>query len=246
MLTQEIQYWDNGLRLLGFLAYGAAPRGRRPGVLVVHEGLGLNAHIIEQTQRLAGLGYVALAADMFGERRQAHDLNEARGLIGALRADPEMLRARGRAALATLAALPQVNQERLGAIGFCFGGAVVLELARDGAPLRAAVSVHGILATTAPAAVGRVRAGLLVLTGADDPLVPADQVTAFAEEMRAAEVTDWQVISYGNALHGFTNPAADGSILPSARYDARASARAWAAIEAFLAEALGADGDSKS
>src|SRR5262245_33226211 len=176
MRTEEIQYWDKGLRLRGFLAYEAAGSDRRPGVLVVHEGLGLNAHIMEQTQRVAGLGYVALAADMFGERRQARDLHEAQTLIGDLRADPAKLRARGRAAVATLAALPRVDAGRLGAIGFCFGGSVVLELARDGAPLRAAVSVHGVLATTAPAVAGRVRASLLVLTGADDPLAPADQV----------------------------------------------------------------------
>ena len=172
MLTEEIQYWDKGLRLRGFLAHKAAAPGRRPGVLIVHEGLGLNAHIMEQTQRLAGLGYVALAADMFGERRQARDLKEARGLIGDLRADPAKLRARGRAGLGALAALPQVDADRLGAIGFCFGGSVVLELARDGAPLRAAVSVHGVLATTAPAAVGRVRASLLVLTGRTIPWRP--------------------------------------------------------------------------
>lgn len=239
MLTQELQYWDNGLRLRGFLACDAAPAAPRPGVLVVHEGLGLNAHIMEQTQRVAGLGYVALAADMFGEGRQAHDLNQARGLIGALRADPTRLRARARAAVAALAALPQVDAARLGAIGFCFGGSVALELARDGAPLQAAVSVHGVLATTAPATVGSVRASLLVLTGADDPLAPAQEVAAFAEEMRAAKVADWQVISYGNVLHGFTNPGADGTILPSARYDARASARAWMAVHGFLAEALG-------
>ena len=246
MLAQELQYWDKGLRLQGFLVDGTAPAGPRPGLLVVHEGLGLNAHIMEQTVRLAGLGYVALAADMFGERRQAHDLNAARALIGELQADPAKLRARGRAGLAALAGLPQVDRGRLAAIGFCFGGSVVLELARDGAPLRAAVSVHGVLATSAPAAVGSVRASLLVLTGADDPLAPADAVGAFAEEMRAAKVADWQVISYGNVLHGFTNPGADGSILPSARYDARASARAWGAIAAFLAETLGADGDTKA
>src|SRR5262245_51867596 len=245
MPTEEIQYWDKGLRLRGFLAYEAAGSDRRPGVLVVHEGLGLNAHIMEQTQRVAGLGYVALAADMFGERRQARDLHEARALIGDLRAAPAKLRARGRAAVATLAALPRVDAGRLGAIGFCFGGSVVLELARDGAPLRAAVSVHGVLATTAPAVAGRVRASLLVLTGADDPLAPADQVSGFSEEMRAAKVADWQVVSYGNVLHGFTKPGADGSILPSARFDARASARAWTAMQAFLAEALDGGGDSK-
>ncbi|HEU0059380.1 MAG TPA: dienelactone hydrolase family protein [Hyphomicrobiaceae bacterium] len=246
MPTQELQYWDKGLRLRGVLACEAAPAAPRPGVLVVHEGLGLNAHIVEQTQRVARLGYVALAADMFGEGRQVRgppgtQLQEARALVGALRADPAKLRARARAAVAALASLPQVDRGRLGAIGFCFGGSVVLELARDGAPLRAVVSVHGVLSTPRPAAVGGVRASLLVLTGADDPLAPAQEVAAFAEEMRTAKVADWQVISYGNALHGFTNPSADGSILPSARYDARASARAWRAMQGFLAETLDAE-----
>src|SRR5262249_60851902 len=135
MLTQELQCWDNGLRLRGFLACDAAPAAPRPGVLVVHEGLGLNVHIMEQTQRVAGLGYVALAADMFGEGRQAHDLNQARGLIGALRAGPTRLRGRARPAVAALAALPQVDAARLRAIGFCFGGAAPLDPVRAAPPL---------------------------------------------------------------------------------------------------------------
>ena len=187
---------------------------------------------------IAGLGYVALAADMFGERRQAADLEEARALIAPLRDDPLKLRARGRAALATLAALPQVDAGRLGAIGFCFGGSVVLELARDGADIKAVVSFHGVLTTKAPAVAGRTKAGVLVCTGADDPLAPPDQVTAFEAEMRAAGVPNWQVISYGGTLHGFTNPAADGSILPSARYNERSDRRSWQAMQSFLAEAF--------
>ena len=241
MLAQDIDYRDGAARLRGFLAYDETARDRRPGVLVVHEGLGLNQHAMDRARMMAELGYVALAADMFGDRRQAGDLKEARALIAELRDDPARLRARGAAAVATLAALPQVDAGRLGAIGFCFGGSVVLELARDGADLKAVVSFHGVLTTTAPAVAGKVKASLLVCTGADDPMAPADQVIAFEEEMRAAGVGDWQVISYGSTLHGFTNPAADGSLLPSALYNGRSDRRSWAAMQAFLTEVFGND-----
>jgi dienelactone hydrolase len=155
-----------------------------------------------------------------------------------LRGDPQTLRARGRAALATLAALPQVDTNRLGAIGFCFGGTVVLELARDGADLAAVVSFHGVLTTKSSAVSGKVKARVLVCTGADDPLAPPDQVKAFEDEMRGAGVADWQVISYGNTLHGFTNPAADGSMLRSALYNAQADRRSWASMRSLLEEAF--------
>src|SRR5216683_484930 len=239
MLTQDITYRDGATSLRGFLAYDETARNRRPGVLVVHEGLGLNDHAMERARMIAGLGYVALAADMFGERRQAADLEEARALIAPLRDDPLKLRARGRAALATLAALPQVDASRLVAIGFCFGGSVVLELARAGADLKAVVSFHGVLATKMPAVSGQVKASVLVCTGADDPLAPPDQVADFENEMRSAAVRDWQVISYGNTLHGFTNPAADGSMLRSALYNAQADRRAWASMRSLFDEVFG-------
>ncbi|WP_429029391.1 dienelactone hydrolase family protein [Bradyrhizobium sp. I1.14.4] len=183
-------------------------------------------------------GYVALAADMFGERRQAADLQQAMTLIGGLRTSPAILRARARAALATLTVLPEVDATRCAAIGFCFGGTVALELARDGADLRAAVSFYGVLSTAQPAAANAVKASVLVLTGADDPLAPPDQVAAFENEMRAAKVADWQVISYGNTLHGFANPTADGSIMKSALYDARADRRSWAPMQGLFDEVL--------
>jgi dienelactone hydrolase len=240
MFTGDLSYDDQGVSLRGSLTCDETVAGRRPGVLVLHEGLGLNAHAMERADRLARLGYVALAHDMFGDRRQAGSLEEARALMGPLAAQPAKLRARGRAGLAVLAALPQVDPERLAAIGFCFGGSVALELAREGAKLAAVVSLHGTLASKAPAVAGNVRARILVLTGADDPLVPAAQVIAFEQEMRAARVEDWQLISYGNTLHGFTNPAADGSILPSARYHPRSDRRAWTAMGQLLAEAFAA------
>jgi dienelactone hydrolase len=236
MQTHDIDYRDGAVDLRGYLAFDEKAAERRPGVLVFHEGLGLGDFAMARARMLAELGYVALAADMFGDRRQARNLQEVAKLVGDLRSQPETLRARGRAALATLAALPQVNAHKMAAIGFCFGGSVALELARDGADLKAVVSFHGGLATGTPAVSGNVKASVLVCTGADDPLAPPEQVKAFEDEMRAAEVRDWQVISYGNTLHGFTNPAADGSMMRSARYSAQADRRAWASMRGLFEE----------
>ena len=237
MQTRDVDYRCEEANLRGYLAYENTA-GPRPGVLVFHEGLGLNEFAIERARRLAELGYVALAADMFGERRQATNLQEIATLVGGLRAEPEKLRARGRAALATLAALPQVDADRCAAIGFCFGGSVVLELARAGVDLKAVVSFHGVLATKLPAQSGQVKASVLVCTGAEDPLAPSDQVAAFEDEMRAAAVADWQVISYGNTLHGFTNPAADGSMMRTALYNEQADRRSWASMQSLFDEVL--------
>src|SRR6266436_5884380 len=236
MQTHDIDYRDGAVNLRGYLAFDETAAERRPGVLVFHEGLGLGDFAMARARMLAELGYVAFAADMFGDRRQARNLQEVATLVGDLRDEPQTLRARGRAALATLAALPAVDANRTGAIGFCFGGSVVLELARDGADLKAVVSFHGVLATRTPAVAGKTRAGVLVCTGADDPLAPPDQVMAFEDEMRAAAVRDWQLISYGNTLHGFTNPDADGSIMRAARYSAQADRRSWASMRSLFDE----------
>jgi len=193
---------------------------------------------MERARRLAGLGYVALAADMFGDQRQASNLQEVATLVGGLRAEPDKLRARGRAALETLAALPQVDAGRLAAIGFCFGGSVVLELAREGANLKAVVSFHGVLATKMPAQPGLVKASVLVCTGVDDPLAPPEQVADFENEMRTGGVKDWQVIAYGNTLHGFTNRAADGSMMRTALYNEQADRRSWASMKSLFDEVL--------
>jgi dienelactone hydrolase len=238
MQTRDIDYGGEGVNLRGYLAFDAKGAGRRPGVLVFHEGLGLGDFAMARARMLADMGYVAFAADMFGERRQARNLQEVANLVGGLRSQPATLRARGRAALAVLAGLPQVDAGKMAAIGFCFGGSVVLELARDGADLKAVVSFHGALATQMPAAAGKVKASVLVLTGADDPLAPPDQVKAFEDEMRSAEVRDWQVVSYGNTLHGFTNPAADGSMMRTAMYNAQADRRSWAAMRGLFDEVL--------
>ena len=238
MQTQDVDYRADAVNLRGYLAFDGSKAGRRPGVLVFHEGLGLGDFAMARARQLAELGYVAFADDMFGDRRTARNLAEVAKLVGDLRNEPETLRARGRAALAALAELPQVDASRMAAIGFCFGGSVVLELAREGADLKAAVSFHGVLTTKTPAVSGKVQASVLVLTGADDPLAPPDQVAAFEAEMRAAQVPDWQLISYGSTLHGFTNPAADGSMLRSALYNAQADRRSWASMRGLFEEVL--------
>ena len=240
MLTEDIDYVCESVTLRGYLAKieGNAEGPKRPGVLVFHEGVGLEEFAMAKARQLAELGYVALAADMFGERRQARNLQEVATVVGGLRAEPQRLRARAGAAFATLAGRPEVDATRLAAIGFCFGGSVVLELARSGADLKAAVSFHGVLGTKIPATDGQVKASILVLTGAEDPLAPPDQVLAFENEMRAAKVADWQVVSYGNVLHGFANPAADGSMMRTAMYDAQADRRSWGAMKNLFAEVL--------
>jgi len=238
MHDQDIDYRSEAVTLRGHLAFDETAGDPRPGVLVFHEGLGLGDFAIARARKLAELGYVAFAADMFGDRRQAHSLQEATHLVGGLRNDPQTLRARARAALVTLAALPQVDTSRLGAIGFCFGGSVALELARDGADLAAVVSFHGVLTNQMPAVRGKLTARVLVCTGADDPLAPPEHIRAFEEEMRSAGVQDWQVVSYGNTLHGFTNPTADGSIMRAALYNETADRRSWASMRGLFEEAF--------
>jgi dienelactone hydrolase len=238
MQARDIDYRCDDINLRGYLALDENADRKRPGVLVFHEGLGLGEFAMERARRLAELGYVALAADMFGDRRQASNLQQIATLVGGLRAEPEKLRARGRAALTTLAALPQVDADRLAAIGFCFGGSVVLELAREGADLKAVVSFHGVLATKLPAQAGRVKASVLVCTGADDPLAPPEQLADFENEMRAGGAKDWQIIAYGNTLHGFTNPAADGSMMRTAIYNEQADRRSWASMKSLFDEVL--------
>jgi len=234
--TKDIEYQDGALKMRGLLAYDEAQTGTRPGILVVHEAWGLGEHAMERARMLAKEGYVALAADMYGDRRLASDLPQAMELIGELRTNPGALRQRAKSALAALKAQPDVDGSRLAAIGFCFGGTTVLELARCGAEVKGVVSFHGGLQTAAPAEAGAVTPKVLVCTGADDPMIPPAQVTEFEEEMRKAGA-DWQVIAYGNTVHSFTNPDAGKTVkLDGVAYNAQTDKRSWAAMRAFFDE----------
>ncbi|MGH7864029.1 MAG: dienelactone hydrolase family protein [Candidatus Binataceae bacterium] len=235
MKTEAFEYKDRDVTLRGYLALDETKSGKRPGILVMPEALGLGAHAKRRAERLAQLGYVALAGDPYGNGLEIPTVAEAVQHATALFADTPKLRARGRAALDTLASLPQVDSSRLAAIGFCMGGTFALELARDGAPMRGAVAFHSGVQTQRPAAPGQIKAKILVCTGADDPFVPVDQVTAFEEEMTKAGA-DWQVISYGGAKHSFTNPEADAHKMPALAYNKLVDERSWQAMVSFFAE----------
>jgi dienelactone hydrolase len=222
-----------------FQGYLADPEGsgRRPGVLIVHEAPGLNDHPKRRARMIAELGYVALAVDMYGGGRIAQKPDDSMNLMGALREDNDKLRRHVRAGYDALAARPNVDAKRIGAMGYCFGGLCVLELARMGTPLAGVVSFHGILSTKTPEEAKNVTAKILVCTGAEDPLVPPEQVAAFEAEMSKAGV-DWQVITYGGAKHAFTNPDAGGR-MPALAYNADADARSWEAMRSHWHELFG-------
>jgi dienelactone hydrolase len=236
MTTQTVTYTDAGTTLKGFLAYDDKQTGKRPGILVMPEAFGLGKNAKARAQRLADeLGYVALGGDPFGDGREFTDLQEAIKVAGALMADPAKFRARARAGIDKLASLPQVDSSRLAAIGYCMGGTFALELARDGAPLRGVVSFHGGLQTQRPAAPGQIKAKVLVCHGSDDPMIQTPQVNAFIDEMTKAQA-DWQLISYGNTVHSFTNPDADGTMMPGIKFNAQSDARSWVAMKNFFEE----------
>jgi dienelactone hydrolase len=217
-------------------APGPGPcRQALPGVLVVHEGGGINDHPRWRARLLAELGYVALACDLYGNGERITDASRRNERMAELRNPPSRLRRRAQIALDALAAHPEVDPTRLAAIGYCFGGMTVLELARSGAPLKGVVSFHGLLSTQLPAQPGAIKAKVLACTGAEDPLVPPDHVAAFVEEMRASGC-DWQLVTYAHAGHGFTRKDASSLGIPGIAYDERADARSWAAMKAFLEE----------
>ncbi len=230
---EALAYDHDGVALVGELCHPDATGEPRPGILVVHEGMGISDHAKRRARELAERGFVALAADMYGGGNLAKDLAEARPRMLGLRADVDLLRGRVGAGLAALRAQPGVDARRLGAIGFCFGGLCVLELARSGADVAGVVSFHGILGTDRPAKTGEVKAKVLACHGSVDPFVPAEAMMTFQKELTDAEV-DWHVLTLGGASHGFTNPGASRLGMPGVAYDANAERRSFAAMRDFL------------
>ena len=224
------EYRGGGTSARGYFAAPGkgAPRG---GVLVVHEAPGLGAHVQRRVDALAANGYAAFAADLHGEGRLARNPDEARGLVGALKAEPDLLLARLEAALAALAAQSGVGEGDLAAAGYCFGGWCALELARAGAPLRSVSVFHG--AVTSERGAAAIAGSVLVCSGDADPYAPMAQLTAFGDEMRAARL-DYQLCLYGGVGHGFSDP--DGPVMPGFAYDAAADRRSWRSFLNLLAE----------
>lgn len=241
VVTEEISYSAGGADLTGYLAM---PRNaeNRPGVLVVHEWWGHNDYVRERAEMLAELGYVAFALDMYGDGKLAEHPKDAQKFMMEVVNNQDVARARFQTALAVLKSQPQVNPEQVAAIGYCFGGAVVLSMARAGADLDAVVSFHGALGGLPPVAED-ADAHVLVLNGAADPMVTDEQIQAFEDSMDAAGM-NYQFVEYEGAKHAFTNPAATekgGQFNLPLEYNAEADADSWQRMRQFLAEIFGQD-----
>jgi dienelactone hydrolase len=235
VISETIAYRDLDASLTGILFRDEAQTDPRPGILLLHGGAGLDDHAREQARRYAALGYVVLAADLLGEG-VAGNRERMVASLTAMRDDPALLVRRGQAGLTVLSESLH-TEGPAAAIGFCFGGMAALTLARSGAALAGAVSIHGTLATSKPAGPGAVRARILACHGAQDPHVPLADVTAFAEEMDQAGA-DWQLIMYGGAQHGFTHRHAVPGAIPGVACNEPADTRSFEATRAFLAGAF--------
>jgi dienelactone hydrolase len=232
--TETIEYKHGDVTLEGHLTYEDSFRGPRPGVLVVHQWKGLSYYDKQRSEMLARLGYVAFAVDIYGKGVRPQTVEAAGAEAGKYKNDRALLRARVNAGLEALRRHKLADARRVAAIGYCFGGTTVLEMARSGADVAGVVSFHGALDSPRPEDGKNIKCKVLALHGADDPFVPDKDVAAFVAEMRGAKV-DWQLVQYGGAVHSFTDWKADGS-MPGAKYDERADKRSWEDMKQFLAE----------
>jgi dienelactone hydrolase len=237
---KEVSYSANGTTLKGYIAYDDAVKGKRPGILVIHEWWGHNEYARRRARMLAEQGYTALAVDMYGDGKQAHHPDDAGKFASEVSKNAVLAKARFDAAYNLLSKEETVDAGKIGAVGYCFGGSVALNMARIGEPLKVVVSFHGGLGTATPAEAGKVKARIASFTGEDDPMIPATQVAAFRQEMDKAGVS-YKVVTYPGAKHAFTNPDADKYgqefKLPLA-YNAAADKASWEEGLAFLAEAF--------
>ena len=232
---ETVEYKQGDTTLEGFIAYDDAIQGKRPGVLVVHQWMGLTDYEKHRAEMLAQLGYVAFCADIYGKGVRPQNTAEAGAQAGKYKGDRQLLRARVNAGLDALRRQPQVDPNRIAAIGYCFGGTTVLELARSGADVAGVVSFHGGLDARDPADGKNIKCKVLVCHGADDPFSSPQDIAAFENEMRKGGV-DWQFIQYGGAVHSFTQPMAGNDNSKGAAYNEKADKRSWEAMKQFFAE----------
>ncbi len=234
--TEAVTYKEGQAEAHSFIVYDDSVSGKRPGVLVVPEWWGLNDYPRMRAKMLAQLGYVAMAVDIYGDGKVTADPKQAGAWADALEAgDRAELRTRIATALAKLKSDPRVDPSKTAAIGYCFGGSTVLELARSGAEVKGVVSFHGHYDTADPAKPGEVKARILACHGADDPFTSAAQIQAFEDEMRKARA-DWQFNVYGGAKHSFTNPDAGKYHVAALAYNKEADHRSWQAMKDFFRE----------
>ena len=234
MAGETVTYKDGETTLEGYLAKTDKPNA--PVVIIFHQWMGLTDYEKGRADQLVKEGYNAFAADMYGKGQTTDDPKQAGAWMTPIKEDRQLMRRRALLAVDEIKKSDKVDSGKLAAIGYCFGGTCVLELARAGTPLKGVVSFHGGLEIKTPAAPGEVKAKVLALTGGSDSFVPAEQVEAFAKEMTDAKA-DWQFLSYGGAVHCFAIPSADGAV-PGCKYDPPVAKRAFAQMHAFFAEAF--------
>jgi dienelactone hydrolase len=240
VVVKDVSYKVGDTVHKGVLAYDDAAKGPRPGMIVVHEWWGITRHVRDYTRELASKGYTALAVDMYGEGKTADNPKDASALSGSVMNAPDVMKARFEGGMSYLTSQPNVDAKRVGALGFCFGGGVVLNMARMGEPLAGVASFHGSLGTKSPAKPGGVKSKVLVMNGADDPFVKPEAIDAFKKEMDAAKV-DYKFINHPGAVHAFTNPEATEKgkqfNLPLA-YNAEADQKSKAEMLKFFSEVM--------
>lgn len=237
IVTQSIQYEQGGVVLEGFMAYDAGMEGIRPGVLVIHEWVGLNDYARERARQLAAMGYVAFALDMYGKGVLARTNEEASKLAAPFYTDRGLMRDRARAGLEVLRRHALTDTTRLAVIGFCFGGTTALELAMSGADLRATVAFHAVLNFPDTKGLKDVNGSILILQGGKDPYMPPKDLDALWQAMEAAEVA-YQINIYGGAVHGFTNPVSGSNPSSGVAYNPVAARRAWLEMQELFEEVL--------
>jgi len=234
--TEAVEYKDGDAVLEGYLAYNnSTATGKRPGVLIVHQWMGLTDYEKKRAEMLAQLGYVVFCADIYGKGIRPQDTQTASAQAGKYKSDRALLRERANAGLAVLEKNDLTDTKRVAAIGYCFGGTTVLELARSGADIAGVVSFHGGLDSPKPEDGKNIKCKVLVCHGADDPFNPAKDVTAFENEMRDSKV-DWQLIKYGGAVHSFTQWNAGNDNSKGAAYNEKADKRSWQDMKQFFTE----------
>ena len=233
--TEMVEYKQGDAVLEGYLAYDDAVKGKRPGVLIVHEWMGVNNYVKKRAEQLAKLGYIAFAADIYGKGVRPKTSDEAAAETKKYKTDRQLMRNRVNAGLDVLKKHKLVDTKRTAAIGYCFGGTTVLELGRSGADVAGIVSFHGGLDSLNPNDAKNIKGKVLALHGGDDPFVPAEQVAAFQDEMRKAGV-DWNMVIYGGAVHSFTNPDSGNDNSKGAAYNEKADKRSWEDMKQFFSE----------
>jgi dienelactone hydrolase len=233
--TEAIEYRQGDTVLEGYLAYDASIKGKRPAVLIVHQWKGLTDYEKKRAEMLAKMGYNVFALDIYGKGIRPQSSQEAGAQASKYKSNRGLLRARAQAGLEVLEKQELTDPKRVAAIGYCFGGTTVIELARSGADVAGVVSFHGGLDSLHPEDGKNIKCKVLVLQGADDPFVPAKDLAAFEDEMRQAKV-DWELVKYGGAVHSFTDWNAGDNVAQGAAYNEKADRRSWEAMKEFFAE----------